>query len=251
MRNPDAEKELTEYPSVLVHHLDVTDRASIAAAVEEGIYLFGRIDVLINNAGFGQLGLFEATSPESIAEQFAVNLFGVMDVTRFVLPHMRARKRGTIINVSSGAGVYTLPMMSAYSASKFGLEGFTEALSYELAAIGITVKLVIPHGGVANTSFAQRTAQLRAQLPDDASLSAYTPFIQHTDEAFDRMATRVSINAEDVAEAIFNAATDGTDRLRYFIGNDTRGFLNARYEMSDDDYIAYMRSWFKEKQDRG
>ena len=100
---------------------------------------FGRIDALINNAGFGRYGLFEAIPREKIQEQFDVNVFGVMDVTRAILPHFRKNKGGMIVNVSSGAGIFTLPMISLYCATKYALEGFSESLAYELASQNIGV----------------------------------------------------------------------------------------------------------------
>src|ERR1700680_1808212 len=116
--------------------------------VAAGVARFGRIDALVNNAGYGQYGIFEAIPREKILQQFDVNVFGVMDVIRAILPHFRANQAGSIVNVSSGAGLFTLPMISLYSASKFALEGFSEALAYELASQHIAVKIVEPHGGV-------------------------------------------------------------------------------------------------------
>ncbi|HEX8912643.1 MAG TPA: SDR family oxidoreductase [Humisphaera sp.] len=150
MRTPPAEPDAPPADNVLVARLDVQDRDSIAAAIGAGVERFGRIDALVNNAGFGLLGLFEATPPAKVREQFDVNLFGLMDVTRAVLPHFRARGGGTVVNVGSGAGVFGLPMMSLYCASKFALEGFSEALSYELASQNVAVKLVEPGGVVSN-----------------------------------------------------------------------------------------------------
>lgn len=152
MRRPEEERELVQLPNVLVTRLDVQDRVSITTAIEAAIARFGQIDALLNNAGFGLFGLFEATPPEKVAEQFNVNVFGVMDVTRALLPHFRQNKGGLILNISSGAGVFTLPMLSLYCASKFALEGFSEALSYELASQNIVVKIIEP-GGIANTKF--------------------------------------------------------------------------------------------------
>src|SRR2546422_4940572 len=130
MRRPEAEKELVGLDDILVTRLDVQDHSSIAEAIEAGIARFRRIEVVINNAGFGLFGLFEATPLEKVREQFEVNVFGVMDVTRSILPHFRKNKGGLILNVSSGAGVFALPMISLYCASKFALEGFSESLSY-------------------------------------------------------------------------------------------------------------------------
>ncbi|MEI9863930.1 MAG: SDR family NAD(P)-dependent oxidoreductase [Limisphaerales bacterium] len=105
MRNPDDAKDLTDFRDVLVTRLDVQVRTSIDRAIELGIAHFGRIDAVVNNAGYGLFGLFESTPREQILEQFGVNVFGVMDVTRAILPHFRKNKSGLVINVSSGAGV--------------------------------------------------------------------------------------------------------------------------------------------------
>jgi short-subunit dehydrogenase len=185
--------------------------------------------------------LFEAVPREKIQEQFEVNVFGVMDVTRAVLPHFRKNKGGTIINVSSGAGIFTLPMISLYCASKFALEGFSEALAYELASQNIVVKIIEPHGGVTGTSFNERSARDQAKSPSPAD---YDDFVKRTGEAFARMSAARMINSDDVAGVILEAATDGTDRLRYLVGDDARGFIKARKEMSDQDYVAFMRAKF-------
>jgi NAD(P)-dependent dehydrogenase (short-subunit alcohol dehydrogenase family) len=229
---------------MLVTRLNVQDRDSIKQAIETGIARFGRIDALINNAGYGQYGLFEAIPREKIQEQFDVNVFGVMDVTRAILPHFRKNQGGLIINISSGAGIFTLPMISLYCASKFALEGFSEALAFELASQNIVVKLVEPHGGVTSTSFSERAGQDNA---DDASLTDYDNFVAHTKEAFANMTAARTTSADEVAKVIYDAATDGTDRLRYLVGDDSRGFIKARQELSDQDYVDFMRSRFQPK----
>lgn len=228
-------------PNVLILPLDVADQASIERAVTAGLARFGRIDVLLNNAGYTQSGLFEAISAERIERQFDVNVFGVMAVTRALLPHMRANGSGTVINVSSGAGLFALPMMSLYCASKFALEGWSEALAYELAAVGIIVKLVIPHGGVTATAFRERQ---QAEFATDPSLSDYDSFVERTGRAFTHMMAARAMSADDVAEIVLEAAMDGTDRLRYLVGDDARGFVKARMEMSEENYIRFMRERF-------
>ncbi len=164
-----------------------------------------------------------------------------MAVTRALLPHFRRRGQGRVINLSSGAGVFTLPMISLYCASKFALERFTEALAYELAAVNIGVKLVIPHGGVTETRFSVRQAEGRA---NEGKLTDYAPFIDKTRRAFAAMGAASTISALDVAKVIHQAATDGSDRLRYLIGDDSRGFIHARRELPEEEYIAFMRGTF-------
>jgi NAD(P)-dependent dehydrogenase (short-subunit alcohol dehydrogenase family) len=241
MRTPNAAGELAGLDHVLVTRLDVQDEASIQQAIAASIDRFGHIDALVNNAGFGQFGVFEATPEAKIREQFEVNVFGVMAVTRALLPHFRQRRAGTIVNVSSGAGLFTLPMLSVYCASKFALEGFSEALSYELGALGIAVKLVIPHGGVSSTRFGERSGK---EYMDNAALADYTPFMERTNKAFDGMRAGRMMGSDEVAQVIHTAVTDGTRQLRYLVGDDARGFVKARYEKSDQDYVDFMRGHF-------
>jgi NAD(P)-dependent dehydrogenase (short-subunit alcohol dehydrogenase family) len=239
MRRPEEERELVQLPNVLVTRLDVQDRVSIASAIEAAIARFGQIDVLLNNAGFGLFGLFEATPPEKVAEQFNVNVFGIMDLTRAILPHFRQNKGGLILNISSGAGIFTLPMLSLYCASKFALEGFSEALSYELASQNIVVKIIEP-GGIANTKFEQRSGSEAVEngVPD------YDRFVVHTNAVFEGLRNVRLATEEDVAKVIYQAATDGTNRLRYVATHDIQPMVKARRETSEDEYIAFMRARF-------
>jgi NAD(P)-dependent dehydrogenase (short-subunit alcohol dehydrogenase family) len=240
MRVPSAGAELARLDNVLVTRLDVQDRASIGQAIAAGIERFGRIDVLVNNAGFGLFGIFESTSREKIQEQFDVNVFGVMDVTRALLPHFRQNRAGVIINVSSGAGVFGLPMISLYNASKFALEGFSESLSYELSAQGIVVKLVEP-GGVVSTGFGARSAAEASQLSVPAD---YDAFVADTLKVFDGLRAARLATSEDVAQVILEAASDGSDRLRYVATKDIESLVKARRETSEAEYIAMMRQKF-------
>jgi len=149
-----------------------------------------------------------------------------------------------IINVSSGAGVFTLPMLSGYCASKFALEGFSEALSYELASQNVVVKIVEP-GGVTSTNFSKRSGD---EASFNASLADYEPFVARANAIFDGLrAARASSTSEEVAQVIFRAATDGTDQLRYVATQDILPLVQARRETSEEDYIAFMRSRFMPK----
>jgi len=244
MRRPEAEKELIGLDNMLVTRLDVQDHVSIGESIEAGIARFGRIDVLVNNAGFGLYGLFEATSVEKIREQFDVNVFGVMDVTRGILPHFRRNKDGLILNISSGAGVFTLPMISLYCATKFALEGFSESLSYELVSQNIIVKIIEP-GGVISTNFGKRSGEEAAH---NASLADYDAFVADTNAIFARLRAERLATEEDVAKVIFEAATDGTDRVRYVATADIAPLVKAGRETSEQEYIAFMRSRFSSKQ---
>ncbi|KAK0246286.1 short-chain alcohol dehydrogenase [Armillaria nabsnona] len=222
---------------MLLVQMDVADPSSIGPAIEAAISKFSKVGLL-----YDQSGIVEMISPEQARRQFDVNVFGVMDVTRAFLPHLRI-EGGGIINISSGAGVFILPMLSMYCAFKFALEGFTEALSYELAPQKIFVKSVIPHGGVTSTKFNATSA---AVMPMDLTKApSYAACAAKTMKAYERLSAARTTSADEVADVVYAAATDGTDKLRYFVGNDTRGFIKARYEStSDDEYVQYMRSFF-------
>ncbi len=236
MRSPS--DACDDYPNVSVIQLDVQDRDSIKSAVAAGISRFGRIDVVVNNAGYGLSGVFEGTPREKIQDQFEVNVFGVMDVIRETLPHFRRNRSGLYINISSGAGVFGLPMISSYNASKFALEGFSESLSYELAALGIGVKIVEP-GGVTNTKFGERSA---AEFLSTTTPADYDAFIADAGVIFDGLREASGrATSEDVARVIYLAATDGTDRLRYVATDDIRAFVEKRRVGSEEEYMRFMR----------
>ena len=239
MRHPEKEQELTRLANVLVTALDVQQPATVAAAIDAGIGRFGHLDAVVNNAGYGQNGLFEAVTPEAIQQQFDVNVFGVMNVTRAILPHFRQRKRGLILNISSGAGRFTLPLLSMYAASKFALEGFSEALSHELAALNIVVKIIEPGG--TDTNFNAVAGQ---QFASSADLTDYQPFTAAAGKMFEEMKTK-SVTAEEVADVIYAAATDGAPTLRYAIGNpDFMRRLGAQKQLPDQAYIDSIRQGF-------
>ncbi|MCW3466401.1 SDR family oxidoreductase [Chitinophaga nivalis] len=225
MRSPEKEPELAALPGVLVTKLDVTDNDSITQAVQTGIQTFGRIDVLVNNAGFGTLGALEAAPEPVIRQQFDVNFFGLIEVTRAVLPGMRAQQAGTIINVSSVGGRVTFPFSTLYHATKFAVEGLTESLQYELNPLGIRLKLVEPGG--YKTDFAGRSMSYYGV----GSLTDYQP-------PFDQFLGKLeqwpmSENLGEVAEAIYAAATDNSDKLRYPVGQDAVALLEARQQTDD------------------
>lgn len=219
--------------------LDVEDRASIAAAVEAGLAKFDAIDALVNNAGYGLFGVFEQLTREQLAHQFAVNVFGLMDVTRAVLPAMRAQRRGVIANITSGAGVFGLPLSAPYSASKFAVEGFSEGLMYELAALGIVVKLIEP-GGVLDTKFSERSARTASE-----SIADYAPFLARAAEVYGNLRSdRAGATSDDVADVIFGAVTDGSDRLRYVATPQIEPLVELRRRAGEDAYLAALRGEF-------
>lgn len=189
--------------------LDVTNDASIATAIEAA----GPIDVLVNNAGIGVVGAFEATRLSHIRKVFDANTFGVMAMTQAVIPQMRQRRSGVIINVTSSATLAPMPLAAAYTASKQAIEGFTGSLAHELAHFNILAKLVEP-GYAPTTRFAQNTAvRVEDLIPE-----AYAAFAGPVFEAFAKPA--LTTREIDVAEAVWRAVNDTTGTLRFPAGPD-------------------------------
>ena len=241
MRDPAKGVELARVEGTAVVPLDVESHESVAQAVQQVLERFGRIDVLVNNAGYGLFGVFEGASPEAVRKQFDVNLFGAMDVTRALLPHFRENRAGTIANVSSGAGAIGFPMASIYSASKFALEGWSEGLSYELASLGIRVKVVEP-GGAVQTGF---LARVGAEGTAAKNITDYAPFVEGIGEMFSGMASAADPDAvTKVVAAILEASTDSSARLRYAPTSDIQPLLTARRSTSEDEYRAFTLSAF-------
>lgn len=160
MRHPENETDLAGRSGVKLYRLDVTDNNSIRQSMADTIQDFNRIDVVVNNAGYGAIGIFEKATKEQIQRQFDINVFGVMNVTRFILSHFRKQRNGVIINITSMGGLITFPIYSVYHATKWAVEGFSESLQYELRPFNIKVKLVEP--GAIKTDFYSRSQELFA-----------------------------------------------------------------------------------------
>ncbi len=196
---------------VRVLALDVTDPASIADALEAA----GPVDVLVNNAGLGLFGAFEATPLATVREIFETNTFGTMAMCQAAIPRMRHRGTGTLVNVTSSATLAPFPLVAAYTASKTAVEGFSASLALELAAFGLRVKLVEP-GYCPDTRFADNGAARMAGLVPEP----YAPFAARVFEGFGRL--QAHTRPDDVAEAVMHAATDTTGRLMFPAGADAR-----------------------------
>lgn len=233
MRRPEKETELMEIDNISVYQLDVTDRDSIARAAQQILRDFDTVDVVLNNAGYGLSGPFEATTTEQIRRQFDTNVFGLMEVTRAFLPHFRANKAGLYLNVSSIGGRITYPLVSLYHSSKWAVEGFSESLAFELRELGIQVKLIEP-GGVS-TDFGGRSMTFAA--PN--GLPEYVPLTQKVMAAF--QARGPASTPVQIAAGIYEAATDGKAQLRYLLGEDARQTYALRQQVGDDAFMAGMR----------
>ncbi|WP_214072985.1 SDR family oxidoreductase [Mucilaginibacter sp. dw_454] len=232
MRSPEKETELNTLNNVFVCKLDVTDNISIQQAVTAGTEKFGKIDVLVNNAGYGALGALETATEEQIKQQFDVNVFGLIAVTKAVLPGMREQQSGTIINISSVGGRVTFPFSSLYHATKFAVEGMTESLQYELNPLGISLKIVEPGG--YRTEFAGRSMTLLNADNFEGYHASFSKFITMLDN------WPMSENIAEVAEVIYEAATDDTEKLRYPVGHDAAQLIQSRQQMDDVDFKKMM-----------
>lgn len=198
--------------------LDVTQPESIVAAIDSA----GPIDVLVNNAGIGVVGAFEATPLSTAREVFETNTFGVMAMMQAVIPQFRERKAGAIVNVTSSVTLAAMPLAGVYTASKAAVEGLTGSVAHELAAFDIRVKLVEP-GYAPTTRFAENgTARMQGLIPE-----AYAAFAQPIFAAFAHPAAVTT--ARDVAEVVWQAANDTSQRLRFAAGADAVA-LAARRE---------------------
>ncbi|MCK8462945.1 SDR family oxidoreductase [Aliiroseovarius sp. S1339] len=233
--NPEDDTELNALDKVLVTTLVVTKKDTIDAAVAAGIEHFGKIDVVLNNAGYGSYGLLEATPEHKMRMQYEVNVIGTMLVMQAIIPHFRKRGAGTIINISSMGGKITFPLGTFYHGSKFAVEGLSEALSFELSAIGVRVKLVEP--GMMKTNFGGSSFDMTL----DPTLTEYDDFVAGVTAAMAAGGEGAG-DPIQVAETIWQAATDGTDQMRYVSGRDAEQIISARKAMDDPEYLAMIRS---------
>jgi NAD(P)-dependent dehydrogenase (short-subunit alcohol dehydrogenase family) len=237
MRSPEKEQELNLLENMLVTALDVQKPETIAEAVSAGIQKFGNISALVNNAGYGLMGVFESANQEQIRKQFEVNVFGMMAVTQEVLPHFRKNGEGAIVNLSTFGGVTGLPFTSLYASSKFAVEGWSEALSHELFKLNIGVKIIEP-GGV-HTNFRGGLDVIVNEIADYNALQAqffsrYAKPTEHLPKA----------SATDVANVIFTAATDKSSKLRYVVGEDAQLYIDAKQKHTEEELVQTIRDYF-------
>ncbi|WP_028100651.1 SDR family oxidoreductase [Pseudoduganella violaceinigra] len=234
MRNPSDGAQLAAQAGVTVLAMDVTDPASVNAAVAATLEKFGRIDALVNNAGYGLFGPFETATDEQIRRQFATNVDGIFATTRAVLPAMRKQGSGAIVNVASIGGLVTLPFFSLYHATKYAVVGFTESLSFELAPLGIRAKCIAP-GGVA-TDFAGRS--LVRTFGDGGN--AYSDTLNKVTAAISERRAGYS-SPESIAEVIYRAATDDTGQVMYAAGQDAEQIFHLRQSLPEAERLAVTR----------
>lgn len=225
MRNPDKEQDLANLEHVALLPLDVTNPAQIKSTVAKAIALHP-VDVVFNNAGYGLTGALEGLSDEKIVKQINTNLLGVLRVTQAFIPYFRKRKGGLFINTTSMGGFLTFPLNSIYHATKFAIEGWAESMSYELALHHIGIKTIAP-GGIA-TDFLSRSL-------DNTSHPAYQTMESSLFGKIGAMMQNAS-TATQIAQVVYEAATDGKDQVRYVAGEDARALYARRQEIGNEAF---------------
>jgi short-subunit dehydrogenase len=247
MRNTDKGDKLKEIAEkenldLKIIKLDVTDDYSIQNAIKEIIQETNRIDVLVNNAGNNIAGAVEDLSIEEFKEQFETNFFGLIRVTKVVLPIMRKQNNGIIVNLSSIAGKMAIPLNSAYVSSKFAVEGFSESIRYELEDFGIKVILIEP--GMIKSNFYENIKLSKNSLMDPKS--AYQPITQKIFEAFLPM-LEYAFPTKIVADVILEAVNSDNPNIRYAVGDDAKSIIEAREKLSDKEFENWVKEGFFEK----
>jgi NAD(P)-dependent dehydrogenase (short-subunit alcohol dehydrogenase family) len=239
MRNLDKSQNIKQIATkeklpIHVNQLDVTNDVSVKDAVQAILSETGRIDVLVNNAGYGLNGAFEDLAMDEIKAQYETNVFGLIRTTQAVLPIMRRQKSGIIVNISSGAGRFGFPGGSAYVSTKFAVEGLSESMSYELEPFGIKVVIVEP--GVIRTNFVTVAAK-KSQDPN----SPYSQIMQKMAIVIENMMKNSSSSPDLVAKVVLNAVTNENPNLRYLAGKDVETWLDSKRNMSDQEFYKMMK----------
>lgn len=211
-KGEDEVRLASEFPELKVLNLDLNDEAAINKQVGGWLEENGGVDVLVNNAGFAQIGPVESLGMDQWRRQMETNFFAPVNLTRLVLPYMRERGRGRIINVSSGFGQLVIPIFAPYCVSKFAVEAFTESLRYEVSPLGIGVSMVAP--GPVTSRFDRNRQRVSAQAMRG---SPYATLHDNIDRQVSKSHERES-SPEAVVEKIFTAATARRPKLRYPVG---------------------------------
>lgn len=238
MRTPEKENELQKNSNIRLYQLDVTDKTGVDKTIADVIQDFGKIDVLVNNAGYGVDGVFEAMDDELIRGQFETNVFGLMRVTRAIIPHMRQQREGTIIQISSMGGRTTFPLYSIYHGTKWAVEGFTESLHYELKQFGIKVRLIEP--GAIKTAF-YGSGRVFVNPPE---LTDYAEFVEKCNKLALETGSK-GASPERVAEEILAAAKNTGSKMRFPIAYPAGIMTIMRRLLPDSWTFAFTRMTYK------
>jgi NAD(P)-dependent dehydrogenase (short-subunit alcohol dehydrogenase family) len=243
MRNLEKYKSITEIANteklpLQVVQLDVTDDGSVKDAINRIVTEKKRIDVLVNNAGYGLFGSLEDMSVEEIKKQFETNFFGVIRVTKQVLPIMREQNSGIIVNVSSVGGRIGLPVLSAYHSTKFAMEGLSESISYEVEPFGIRIVIIEP--GVIRTNIMNSSTAAKKALDPK---SPYFKLMQKLQNHFKSNMENKSSPPEEVAKVILQAVMSENPELRYTVGIDASRIIQARTNMPDKEFQQIVKDF--------
>jgi len=237
VRKPEALVDLSaEHPNTLrLLHLDVTDRGEVISVVKEASAHFGRIDVVVNNAGYGLVGAIEELGESEVRQQMETNFFGTLWVTQAVLPLMREQGSGHIVQISTVGGVGTMPTFGLYNASKWALEAFSEALSAEVADLGIRVTIA-ELGGFA-TDWAWSSMRFAENMPAYDNLRQRVFGASKLPWDMSEQATDVSPDPREAAAALLiHVNSEGPTPLRLLVGDDAPGQVAAAFSIRRDDY---------------
>ncbi len=232
MRTPENANDLHKIVDVECLRLDVTDVGSIRSAIAATLDKFGRIDAVVNNAGFAVVGPFEAATQEQIERQINTNVYGVMNVCREILPIFREQRRGTIVNVASMGGRITFPLYSIYHTSKWALEGFSEALQYEVKDFNIKIKIIEP--GPIKTDFYERSMSISKK----EGLTAYDNFVARAMPNLQK-AGETGPDGSVVAQVIYDSVNDDSWKMRYPVNSSA--ILIARRLLPDSIFLPIIR----------
>lgn len=213
--------------------LDVTSQNSVTQSIQKIIRAYDRIDIVVNNAGYGSFGPIEDISFDEIKRQFETNFFGSVRVIKEVLPIMRKQRAGLIINVSSISGRIAFPFSSVYSASKFAIEGLSESLAYELDQFGIKIILIEP--GVVRSNFSNNL-----YIPSISSDQKYKEMMTRFGQGFDSITRKYSNSPKYIAEVIVNSILNESNNLRITAGPDTNALIQKRRTVNDIDFQSWL-----------
>lgn len=238
MRSPAENSEFADFKNITLYKLDVTNKLSLQSIIDEVVHDFGKIDVLINNAGYAVVGALEASSTQQVQQQFDVNVFGLMDLTRLFIPIFRAQGGGHIVNVGSMGGRLTFPLYSIYHATKWAVDGFSESLMYELRPFKIYVKLIEP--GLIKTEFAGHSEIKLTK----AGLNVYDEYANKAIRGYHQAYTH-GVNPNKVAKTIYRASTSTSGKLRYVVGQPAPILLALKRVLPERLYFALVRRGIK------
>jgi len=236
MRSPDKEKELATLPNVVLLPLDITNPEQIARAANDALAR-GEVDVVFNNAGYGMAGPLEGVTDEQMLRMVHTNLMGPIRVTKAFTPHFRAKRAGLFINTTSIGGLITVPFNSMYHATKWALEGWSEGMAFELSQFGIGMKIIEPGG--MKTDFFTRSFDVGRHPAYGSLLDSVMGAIT------DPKQMETYSTPEQIAEVVYEAATDGKDQLRYVAGADAKATYGMRLQLGDEAFRkAIARQFF-------